>query len=202
MWIIAVVFGGLIALVAFILWVPLDFVFNIDVYEKPKIRFKLYWLFGLISREVPGARKKRAKKKKDKKGRSKLKWGDIGFILKILGTKGLLRNVKKLVKGIFSCFKFRDMETDFRIGLGDPANTGLLFAFIGPVAAGIGAANISRISLQPSFEDSPTLEGYSHGAVRMRPLRLVPSLLRFTLSPPTARIVWKLVVRKWRKKRK
>ena len=202
MWIIAVVFGGLIVLVAFILWVPLDFVFNIDVYEKPKIRFKLYWLFGLISREIPGARKKHDKKQKDKKDRSKFRWGDIGFILKILRTKGLLRNIKKLVKGIFSCFKFRDMETDFRIGLGDPANTGLLFAIIGPVAAGIGAANISRISLLPSFEDSPALEGYSHGTARTRPIRLVPPLLRFTFSPPTARVVWALVVRKWRKKRK
>lgn len=202
MWIIAVVFGGLFALIVFILWVPLDFTITIDVYEKPKIRLKLIWLFGLISKEIPGARKKRAEKQKGEKGRLKLRWGDIGFILKTLRTKGLLRNIRKLVKSVFSCLRFRDMETDFRIGLGDPANTGLLFAFIGPAAAGIGAANISRISLQPSFEDNPTLEGYSHGTAMMRPIRLVLPLMRFTFSPPTARIAWALVVHKWRKKTK
>ena len=200
MWAIGVV-GGLIALAIFILWVPLDIVLNVNIHGKPEVRLRFSWFFGLVSRDMPGAREKPVAKKKTEKAKEKRRWRDIRTIFKLLRTKGLLRNFIKLVKGIFSCFRFRDMVTDFRIGLGDPANTGLLFAVLGPACVVIGSSRFSRINIQPAFDDSVVLDGYSHGTARLHPIRLVPPLLKFTFSTPTARVAWRLLAEKWKRKK-
>ena len=50
MWVIATL-AGLAALVIFVLCVPLDAALNIDTSGRPRLRLRLVWLFGLISKE-------------------------------------------------------------------------------------------------------------------------------------------------------
>ena len=200
MWGIVIV-AGLVALIVIVLYVPLEMVLDTDVYGKPKFRLRFSWLFGLVSREIIPRKEKPAEKKKAAKGRKKRGLRDVKFILRIIRTKGVLKKLKELLKDVFSCLKFRDMVADFRIGLGDPADTGLLFAIIGPATAFFGSSHLHQIRFEPSFSDDAVLQGYSHGKVRLHPIRLVPPFLKFVFSLTTIRVVKTLILSKWKRKK-
>jgi len=200
LWIVAVL-AGLAILIVFILWVPLDMVLHADFDGKPKVRLRLLWLFGLVSRDITGKKEKPAEKRKAPTGKGKRRWVDIGVVYRVLRTRGLLRHIKTFIKDILSCFRFRDIVADFNIGLGDPADTGLMFAIIGPATAFIGSSRVHQIRIEPYFGDDAVFRGHSYGTVRLHPVRLVPPFLKFALSLKTIKVAWILVTNRWKRKK-
>ena len=188
-------------LLLFVLCVPLDIVIHTDVYGKPKFRLRFSWLFGLVSKEMTGKKEKPEKKRKAAKGKKRHRRQDTRVIFSILKTKGVLRQFQELLKGVFSCLKFRDLVADFKIGLGDPADTGLLFAIIGPAAAILGSSHHHQIRFEPSFSDDAVLQGYSHGTVRLHPIHLAAPFLKFAFSLSAIRVVKTLILSKWKRKK-
>ena len=198
MWVI-IALAGLFALVVLVLSIPLNLAFRLDVYGRPKFSLRLVWLFGLVSREI--GRKKKAKPKKAKPKKAKEKKGGARKALKILRTKGLLRQLKILVTDVLSRLKIRDLSIDFRVGLDNPADTGLLFATIGPSLIFLSPSVRRSISIKPSFEVEAVLEGYAQAAVRLRPIRLLVPLLRFVFSLAFLRVIKTVVLAKWKRKK-
>ena len=201
MWVV-ISLASLAVILIFVLCVPLDMTLHADVYGKPKLRLKLSWLFGLVSKEVTRGKEPKEKKKLVKEKR-KPREGKRRFrdILEILRTRGLLSQLKRLLRDVLSRLKIRDLIADFRVGLGDPADTGLLFALIGPATFWLNSSLSHRIRVQPSFEGEGVFEGYSHGVVRLRPIQLVIPFLRFAFSIATIRVAKRLVLTKWKRKR-
>ena len=201
MWIIATL-AGLAALIIFALSIPLDLRLHIDTYGRPRFRMRLSWLFGLVNKEITKKEKKPEDKKKAAKLEQKPKEKRPGarIILEILRVKGLLRQIKILLKDILRLPRIRAIEADLKVGLGDPADTGLLFAFIGPAASFLGSSFRNVIKVQPSFTDDAILEGSLYGALRLRPFQVINPLLRFVFSLPTLRVAKILVVAKWKRK--
>ena len=200
MWGIIVV-ASLVALFFFVLYVPLEMVLNTDVYGKPKFRLRLSWLFGLISKEITGKKEKPEEKRRAAKGKKKHRRRDAMIIFRIIRTKGALRQLKELLKDVLSCLKIRNLVADFKIGLGNPADTGLLFTIIGPAAAFLGSSHLHQIRFEPSFSDDAVLQGYSHGTIRLRPIQLIPPFLKFIFSLTALRIARTLILSKWRRKK-
>ena len=200
MWVIAIV-ASLVAILFLVLCMPLDMTLHADVYGKPKFRLRFSWLFGLVSKEITGEKKKPPDKRRAAKGKKKHGRRDTRIIFRILRTKGVLRRLKELLKGVFSCLKFRELVADFKIGLGDPADTALLFAIIGPATAFLGSSQLHQIRLQPSFGDDAVLEGYSRVTVRLRPIRLVSPFPKFVFSLTALRIIKVLILSKWKRKK-
>ena len=124
----------------------------------------------------------------------------FNVIFSILKTEGLLRQFKKLLKDLLSAFRFRDVIADFTLGLGNPADTGLLFAVIGPATALFGESRFHKLIFRPSFSDDTVLEGYSHGTVRLRPIRLIPPVVKFAFSAATIRMAGTFISSKWKRK--
>ena len=201
MWVI-VALASLAVILILVLSVPFDIAFQVSVPGRPRFRMKLLWLFGLVSKEITQKKKPEEKKKvveeepKHKKGKRR-----IGVIIGVLRTKGLLRQLRALIGDIFRRLKIKDLAADFRVGLGNPAETGLLFALIGPTTSWLSSSFPLQIKVQPSFADEATFEGYSRGAVRLRPIQLMIPFLRFIFSLATRRVVKKLVLTKWKRKK-
>lgn len=198
MWAV-VILGSLIVVGALLLCVPLDMSFRLNVYGRPEFRIRLTWLFGLVSKEVK-SRKKRAEQKEEtveRRGRGK----GTRAIFKILRTKGLPRQLKRLVKDVLNCLKVRELRVNFRVGLDDPADTALVFGPIGLAMLFLEAYSPYEIAVQPSFDGEAVFEGYSYGAVRLRPIQLVVPFTRFAFSLAAIRAVKMLILTKWRKKR-
>ena len=200
MWVIATL-AGLTGLAILILWIPLDMVFQVDVHGRPKLRLRLVWLFGLVSKELGREKKKAGEEKVPKeKPKKKKRRAQFGTILKILKVRGLLGQFKDLLKGIIGSFRISQLEADFKIGLDNPADTGLLLAVIGPATFWLGRYFPGQVRVRPSFTEA-TLGGYASGHLSLRPIKLIPPLLRFVFSLTTIRVLKVLALTKWKKKR-
>ena len=202
MWVV-VALASLVVLIILILCVPIDMSFHMEVYGRPKFKMRLVWLFGLVHKEL--GRKKREPDENEEvtKGRPKrTKWRiKARTILQIIKTKGLLRRLGGLLRDTISRLRIKEFRANFRVGLDDPADTGLLFAVIGPATFFLSSYLHHQIRVEPSFEDEAVLEGYLYGTVRLRPIRLIPPFIRFIFSLSTVRVLKVLVLTKWKRKK-
>ncbi|MEE9400359.1 MAG: DUF2953 domain-containing protein, partial [Dehalococcoidales bacterium] len=155
-----------------------------------------------VSREITG-REKPEEKKKVVKGRKKpgRKISRVKDIFELLRTRGLLMQVGVLVRRVIGCFKIKELSADFKVGLGDPADTGMLFAAIGPAALLSGSTFPCQIRIEPSFQSEAILTGRLQGAVRLQPINLMVPLIRFVFSLATIRVIQKLVLTRWKRKK-
>lgn len=195
MWLII----ALVSLVIFLLLVfsiPLDLSLRLDANGRMQFQSRIVWLFGLLTKRIS----KKEKKKKVKQKKVKDKKGGVNKALFFLRTKGLLKQIKVLIKDIFNSISIRQLKANFIIGFDNPADTGLLFAFVGPASVSLNHSKKFSINIEPSFEDEAILKGYIHLIIRIIPIRLVVPFLRFIFSPPIFRIVKALFVSKWKKK--
>ena len=192
MWVIATL-AGLAGLTIFVLCMPVDAALNIDTSGRPKFRLRLVWLFGLVSKEV-----KREKKKPEKKRKRRIGFRTISRILRI---KGLLRQVKDLVRDVIGQLKIRELAVNLKLGLDNPADTGFLFASIGSITPFLSLPSQYQLRVQPSFYDEAVFEGYLHGVLRLWPIKLVRPFVRFVFSLATLRVVKVLVLSKWKRKK-
>ncbi|MFC2032121.1 DUF2953 domain-containing protein [Chloroflexota bacterium] len=199
LWIVATLAGVVVAIII-ALSMPLYLKLHMDAAGRPRFRMSLTWLFGLLRKDI--TRKEKRPEGKEKVLQEKRKSGGkrprARVILEILRARGLLRQIKILVKDILRLPRIKDLEADLTVGLGDPADTGLLFALIGPATSFLSPSLRNEINVQPSFANDAILEGSLYGTLRLRPIRTITPLLRFIFSLPALRAAKILVVTKWK----
>jgi hypothetical protein len=201
LWVIAVLVS-LTILITLVLCIPLELVFRTNIDERPKFSLRLIWLFGLVSRELRQTIKKPAKKVAIEYERKPGDWMQrLRVTFELLQTKGLLKQLGCSIKGIIRRIKVREFAANLKVGLDNPADTGLLFAFIAPVNLATNYFLPYPVKIEPSFTGGSPITGYLYGAVRLWPIQLAASLIAFAFSLPTLRAAKKLVLYKWRRKR-
>jgi len=197
LWVIAVL-AALAALLILALSVPLDLSFHASTRDKPRFGARFSWFFGLVNKDVEKGKTRPVRKKKAEAKR-KRRAGGVRFFLDILKTRGLVKQVVVLIKSILGRIHIRDTALDLKIGLEDPADTGLLFSFAGPIAAFMNLYTTHNITLQPSTGDGIVFEGYTQGKVRLRPIEVVPPLLKFIFSAAVFRAAGTVIIRQWKR---
>jgi hypothetical protein len=200
LWVV-VALVSLIVIVTLFLCIPLDLVFRASVEGKPKFRLRLIWFFGLVTGELRQTRKKPEEKRVEYEGKPGEWIQRLRVTFEILQTKGLLKQLLSFIKRIIRRIKVRELTANLKVGLDNPADTGLLFAFIAPLSLAINYFLPHPIKIQPSFTGESFINGYLYGAVRMWPIQLAASLIGLAFSLPALRAAKKLVLYKWRGKR-
>jgi hypothetical protein len=201
LWIVITLFG-VVAVLVLLLCVPLELAFQAEVLGKPRTRFRLLWFFGLVGREMTGRRERKEKAASEKPAKVKKKKKHFKDAFVVLRTRGLLKQFLVFIGDLLRCMKIKDLDTDIRVGLGSPDDTGLLFAFAGPPVALLGSSVPCSIKIRPAFEDQVTFEGHARGKIRLRPILLFPPALKFLFSLATFRLVKNFVVSRWKRRRK
>jgi len=171
-------------------FIPVDLKLHLSLGESPRFRMRFGWLFGLIWKEVRNGEKrpKKARVEEFRGGRT---------ILGILRTEGFIKNLLVLLKEIITSLKIAGLRTRLRVGLADPADTGLLLALIWPSFLYLKSRFPIEERIEPSF-DEEVLEGYMEGVIRLWPFKLIVPFLRFALSLPTLRAIKTLMVMRWK----
>jgi len=200
LWVVAIL-ASLAVLIILVLCVPVEVTLNMDVYGRPKFRLRLVWLFGLVSKELSKGKRKPEEKRRVIEGKPKLSARRARAMFDLLRTRGLLSQLKQLLRNVLRRVKIRELGADFRVGFDNPADTGLLFALIGPATLFLSPSVLHGIRVQPSFEAEAILEGHLYGTVRARPIQLVTPFLRFAFSLATIRAVKILVLTKWKRRK-
>ncbi|MDD3448904.1 MAG: hypothetical protein PHF72_07730 [Gammaproteobacteria bacterium] len=180
-WILLALLAGLLALLA----VPLELAFSVrrDGVRREG-RGSLRWLFGLVRVRLggpgrPAARRPRAR-------RPRRGGGGARRMLALVQVEGFGSHLLRLARDLFRRIRIQELGLRVRLGLDDPADTGRLWAVVGPLAALPG---LRRITIEPEFA-AGTFELDGRGRIRIVPLRLLSVLLRFALSPVTLRALY------------
>jgi hypothetical protein len=198
---IALTLGLLLALLIALLAVPLTVVFSIHRIKETQGLVRFHWLFGLVRFQlrIPQAAKARprpapAPGKKAKSPRQrKQKASAGGLLLSLIKQPAFRRRVYKFIRDMSRATHARNLFLRLRIGLGDPADTGRLWAIIGPIAGMVQNLRSAAVRIEPEFLD-PAFEVESHGQFRLVPIQFVVLTAAFMLSPT--------MLRAWRRLRR
>jgi hypothetical protein len=102
-----------------------------------------------------------------------------------LRREGLRAAVGRLLRAAHP----HDVAVRAVVGLGDPADTGMLWSVVGPAAAVAEARTGGRLEVRPDFDEARlTVSG--HGRFSVVPGQVLWALARFALHPATVRAAW------------
>lgn len=176
----------LIALLA----IPVTLTFQVSWQQVFQSDIKLLWLFGLVrvrlpsfQSEMPSLEGEEPAEKISRVARSPRKKTNLFAAIR---QKSFRRRIIRFISDFWRAVHKRNVSLRIRIGLGDPADTGQLWAVVGPVAGILANVQEASIEIQPEFLDT-TFELDSGGNIRIIPLQMIYLTIGLLLSPP----VWR-----------
>lgn len=177
---------GLAALLA----VPVDLAFDLEGIDPFRGGVGVRWLLGLVRFRIPvpgaGAPPRERPAEPEVAPAKRRRRGRGRGVLAALRQAAFRRRVGRLVVDLLGATHPRGLSLRVRLGLGDPADTGRLWALLGPVGAVAGGLRGAEVRIEPEFLD-PVLEFEARGRLRLLPLQILALAIAFALSPPSIR---------------
>lgn len=189
------VIAGLLGLVFIVLAVPVGVEFRLEGIEPFTGYLRVRWLFGLVRFRVPvpraGKPKAEAEPKAARPRAPRKARGRRRNVVAALRQPAFRGRVYRLIGDVVGAVHLHRLRLLARVGLGDPADTGCLWAVVGPLNA--MALPNTELRIEPEFVD-PVLEFETDGRLLLVPLRVLVLAVAFALSPPTIR-AWSTLMR-------
>lgn len=187
----------LIGMLAFLLLllvllaIPLTLTYQVSWRQVFQGDVHLCWAFGLLRLRLPvsqdmkpastdrrSSKEHAGKKPVREKPRSRKKLNPMAAIR----MKSFRRRILRFLHDLWHIIKKRDVQLRLRIGLGDPADTGQLWAVVGPLSGMLFKFREVAINIEPEFMDA-TFEMDSSGSIRVIPLQMIFLTIGLLLSP-------------------
>lgn len=170
--------AGLLLLLA----IPVTLTFRLAWPEGADNDARLCWAFGLVRLRLPTETPAAAPD-----GRRAAEGGEdtatnAAGILAALRLRAFRRRLLRFAADLWRAFHKDEVSLDLRVGLDDPADTGLLWSILGPASALLSNVRDAALCLRPVFGE-PTFELDASGRIRVVPLRLLYLAVALTLSP-------------------
>ncbi len=172
----------LIALLA----IPLTLTFQVSWQQVFQNDFKLQWAFGLVRVRI-----RSFQPKVPSLGDEELEQGIRRFerlsgkkqnVFAVVRQKNIRRRIIRFIIDLWHAVHKKNVSLRVRVGLGDPADTGRLWAIFGPVAGILTNVKEASIKIEPEFFDT-TFELDSSGSIRVIPLQMIYLTVALLLSP-------------------
>ncbi len=173
-------------LLLLLLAVPVTLNYQVSWQRQFRGKASLQWLFGLVRVQLapPADRRPAAEAQpggdsteaKPKRARGKFN------PLPALRQKPFRRRIFRFARGLWRALRKRDLYLRIRVGLGDPADTGQLWALCGPLSGLLATVEQASVELEPEFVDA-VFEFDSGGKLSVIPLQLLYLALGLLCSP-------------------
>ncbi len=177
------VIGVVLLVVVVLLALPLTVRFQISRQQTFQGWIAARWAFGLVHIRLPlpvsghtAPRSGRVQRKRPRQKPSSRK------PLALVRNGKFRRRIFRFASDLWRAFRKRDVSIYIRLGLGDPADTGQLWAIMGPLAGLLANVRQARLELVPEFSDA-VFELDSRGTITVIPLQIVCLGLLLFLSP-------------------
>ncbi len=179
--------GILLLLVIALLAIPVSFTFQISWQKALRGHIHLQWAFGVVRARIPLNSSKTPSGKAEKTSRKSERRHKRGARnsnpLVLIRQKAFRHRVFRFIADFWRAIHKQNVSLSVRAGLGDPADTGRLWALVGPVAGMLANTRETSISIEPQFMES-VFELDSSGSIRFVPLQLFYLVMALSLSPP------------------
>jgi len=170
-----------------LLAIPVTLTFRLAWHQALQGQVQLGWAFGLIRVRIPLSKPEsgstQGEKPLQKRARSRKPARKGGNPFRLMRQKPFRRRVIRFVGELWRAVHKQDVRLWLRVGLGDPADTGQLWAIMGPLAGVLASTREASITIEPDFMD-PLFEFEGSGRIRFVPLQLLWLTLAMLLSPP------------------
>lgn len=183
----------LLGLVVLLLALPMAVAFRIEGMQAFKGEIAVHCLFGRVCYrlQVPGGgaptpeaypavRAGRASTKPEPRKRQPRQ------VLALLRQAAFRQRIYRLAQDLADAIHLRRLRLNMRVGLGDPADTGCLWALVGPLQAVAQNLHGANVRIEPEFMDA-VFEFRAQGRLVVRPLQLLFVVMGFALSPASIR---------------
>lgn len=176
---VAVVLLVVIALLA----IPVSLTFQVSWPKVVQNDVYLRWAFGLVRVRIPPpqAAKDTSNDKNSKHEKRSSEEKSNAFLL--IRQQAFRRRIIRYVGDLWYAVHKENVELHIRAGLDNPADTGQLWAILGPVSGVLANIKGASISIAPEFSDE-TFEIHSRGHIRVVPLQLLFLTIALLFSPP------------------
>lgn len=175
----------IVALLLLVLLIPINLQVHFVDKNMAQNHINVRWLFGLICVRItldklPFTARKRVPEESAYPQ-------TIRAVKKHLSSLSTVANsdawtsVKKYGGKLWNAIQFRKMHLSLRLGLDDPADTGMLWGFVGPIAGYLSNHDDANICLVPVFTEE-TFEFRGRGYVQFIPLQVLSIILMFFIS--------------------
>jgi len=186
------VLGVLLALLIVLLAIPLTIVFSIHRNQVTQGLIRFGWLFGLVRFQLTlphdsgdkteaGSTARPGKQVKAGSTQPRKKKRNVQGLFDLLRQPIFRRRTMQFIRDVLAATHARDLFFRLRVGTGDPADTGRLWAIIGPLAGLLRSIKTVDAYIEPEFME-PLLEIETRGRFRLVPIQFIVLLIGFLLS--------------------
>ena len=171
-------------------FVPVDVSLEMERKRALSVKLGFRWLFVDLRRELTRTHPKaRSERERPHRPRFPTLLRTFAEIRKV---PGLWAAVRRLVVRLASSVRVLEVTGRMRLGTGDPADTGRLWALVGPLVLWCNHWSPFDVGVEPDFSDA-CLTGTLGGTVRLYPARLAYSVSSVMFSITTVRLVLAVV---------
>ncbi|MFT7879725.1 MAG: DUF2953 domain-containing protein [Sulfurimonas sp.] len=167
---------GLLLFCLVLLTIPVDLRFSLEKDEILDYHATLSLLFGLIIIDTD-----RRDRKADKSVLPKKQKSGKAHLISLFRHKEFIKRFIRLISDLLHSCRIKELNLHCRIGLGDPADTGMLAGILWPLLL-----PWKSTVLQTDFQKA-VFEGYCKAQIRIFPIQIIGNLLAFIFSPVTVR---------------
>lgn len=177
----------------FLLIIPVEAEFRFNNLSGNEKTVKVRAFFGLISKTVYPSFQSENQKNKEKtvnKNKKENKSGnEFSKIISVLKNGKFLRKTIHTFKKLILSIKPDLKQFHLRLGLYDPADTGIIWGLIGPVSGILYGFTEKDVIIEPDFLD-PALGLDTKGSLSIVPLQILFIVLGFIFSPVVIKTYW------------
>ena len=184
----AVFLACLIALLA----IPVDVKFSVRWHERFRARVMIAWMFGLVRLPMPSKPGKPSRQEPSPKTRRGTLYKGSRSMVTMLRSEGFWPRLLRFASDILNVMQVRIFRLRVRLGLEDPADTGQIWAFVGPLTVMLAGAQGTDIEIKPDFERA-FLSVDGNAELRVVPIRVFAVVIPFIGSPATLRAAWAVI---------
>ena len=178
--------GLLIVLLVVItlLAIPVELEFSVEWPDGAQNEIVLVWALGLVRARIPAKASEKPPKADDEPppDRKKAGKGKPTNVLAAIRQRPFRQRIYRFGGDLWRSVKKENVHVRARLGLGDPADTGRLWAVVGPVSGMLAGLRGASVAIEPDFAD-PTLEFSGSGKLRFVPLQIVSISVGLLVSP-------------------
>ena len=169
-----------------LLAIPVTVTFDVSRRRALHGRFLLTWAFGLVRIPIPLSKAKPPSPETDeavrKSRRAQRRSTNSVNPIALIRQRDFRRRILKFITDLWHAIDKRNIRLRIRLGLGDPADTGRLWAIVGPLAGLLANVKEARLEIEPEFMDA-LFELDSRGTIRLIPLQIITLVIALLLSP-------------------
>ncbi len=175
-----------LSLIVILLAIPVTFTYRLYWKQTLSANIRLKWAFGLVRADVSPdnakAKPDKPESARKKTGRPDKSQARKANFMAAIRQPSFRRRIFRFMSDVWRAIHKKNVRLLVRMGLGDPADTGQLWAVFGPLSGFFANLRDIRIAIEPDFVDT-TFEVDSSGTIRLVPLQFMILALGLLFSP-------------------